>query len=73
MRPFENGALVFRMWDDGSGECVGSFQYMHDAVLFAETKMLAGDSPYTSNYVAINIFDGECAGFPVNHAEEESV
>jgi len=38
MKNFTNGALVFRVWTDGSGEIVAKFQYLLDAEAFAKMK-----------------------------------
>lgn len=38
MTNFTNGALVFRVYPDGSGEILAKFQYMGDAQSFASFK-----------------------------------
>ena len=38
---FPNGALVSKIWRDGSGECIAKFQYFTDAVEWAEQKSKA--------------------------------
>ena len=38
MTNFTNGALVFRVWPDGSGEIMAKFQYMGDAESYASFK-----------------------------------
>ena len=36
MKNFTNGAMVFRVWPDGSGEVMAKFQYKSHAELFAK-------------------------------------
>ncbi|RTE91879.1 hypothetical protein [Bradyrhizobium sp. LVM 105] len=56
MKNFTNGAIVFRVWPDGSGEIIAKFQYFSHAKDFAAMRSnqdLGERSDCTHFYLAV--------------------
>lgn len=71
---FTNGALVFRVWPDGSGEVLAKFQYRSHAESFAKS-MAIGDAAQrndcTHSYLAVCEAENSLRGFKVSQSPQE--
>jgi hypothetical protein len=54
---FHNGALVFRVWKDGSGEIIAKFQYLTDAERYADQRAKGDDGTSAVAFVAVCEFN----------------
>jgi hypothetical protein len=75
MTSFTNGALVFRVWPDGSGELMAKFQYKAHAESFAKS-MAQGDAAQrddcTHLYVAVCDAENFMKGYQVKRSPQEN-
>lgn len=72
---FKNGAMVFRVWPDGSGEVLAKFQYRSHAESFAKS-MAEGDAAQrgdcTHSYLAVCEAENSLRGYKVAQSPQEN-
>lgn len=76
---FTNGAMVFRLWPDGSGEVIAKFQYRSHAEAFAKS-MATSDAEQrddcTHSYSAVSEAENSLRSFsakrPPQHSDGEA-
>jgi hypothetical protein len=60
---FKNGSRVMRIWPDGSGEIIASFQYYINAVEWAKKQADKEDHKKNILYVAVCDYENRLDGY----------